>query len=307
MVRDRRNAMKTREQIYIVPCWAGIVFAAVVLSLFVIVYIAHGFGGLPQILVISLVVAGIVALIQTNENLRGIVLYSCHSRPVAAGEDAILEVTLANESDRERIGLRVRIRQGWSLKGEGRIPVLKAGGREVVRITIPTTCRGRFPNPSFWVSSTLPAGLCFSWKVLADRGAYYVYPKPAGQPLAAAFPQEGQSGAGARKGNDDVGGHRPYVAGDLLSRMDWKIFAKSGKLVIRTFVEGDGERVLLRWEDTAPLGHAERRLEQLSFWVSECACAMQPFEMQLDSSPGLLTDKNLPACRIALASFRSPL
>ncbi|MEI6491151.1 MAG: hypothetical protein WCO94_01285, partial [Verrucomicrobiota bacterium] len=96
--------MSTRERIYIVPRWAGFVFAAAVFAIFVLGYFAHGFGGLPQTLVISFVVAGIVALIQTNENLRGVMLVSCQSQPVPVGGEAVLDVQLQNSCDRERLG-----------------------------------------------------------------------------------------------------------------------------------------------------------------------------------------------------------
>lgn len=295
--------MNTRERIYIIPRWAGIVFAGAVLSVFVFGYFARGFGGLPQALVISFVVAGIVALIQTNENLRGIVLISCQSQPVPARGEGILDVTLRNSSDRERLGLRVRLRHGWSLVGDAWIPVLRPGERATVQVRVPPARRGCYPYPPLWISSELPAGLCFSWKVLTGGGQLIVYPRPAGRSLAATSLGEGGGGTETRKGMDDISGHRPYAAGDLISRLDWRVFAKSGKLAVKTFESVGGRRVPLRWEDTAFLGDPEARLEQLSFWVSECARIRQPFELRLGPSSPHLNETNLTACRIALAAF----
>ena len=296
--------MNTRERIYIVPRWAGIVFAGAVFSVFVFGYFAHGFGGLPQALVISFVVAGIVALIQTNENLRGVVIVSCQSQPAPAGGEAVLDVTLRNSSDRERSGLKVRLRRGWALVGDARLPVLRPGERATVRIRIPAARRGCYPHPPLWVSSDLPVGLCFAWKILTDGGQLIVYPRPVGHPLSAAFCSEGESGNKTRKGADEISGHRPYAAGDLVSRLDWRVFAKSGKLVVKTFGGTGGDRLPLRWEDTAFLQDPEARLEQLSFWVSECARTAQPFELRLGDSSRHLNETNLPACRVALAAFQ---
>jgi uncharacterized protein (DUF58 family) len=296
--------MKTSERIYIVPRWAGIVFAAAVFAIFVLGYFAHGFGGLPQTLVISFVVAGIVALIQTNDNLRGVFLVSCISQPVPAGGEVILEATLRNSSARERLGLRVRLREGWRLKGGARVAVLKPGGTGTIRIRVPATRRGCYAHPPLWVSSDLPFGLCFAWKVFAGGGEYVVYPRPVGKPLAAIFSGVGDSGQELRKGADDVSGHRPYAAGDLLSRLDWRVFAKSGKLLVKTFDSVDGRRIPLRWEDTAFLGDPEARLEQLSFWISECARNRQPFELYLGPSFRPLNETNPAACRAALAAFQ---
>jgi len=295
--------MNTSERIYIIPRWAGVVFAGAVFAIFALGYFAQGFGGLPQTLVISFVVAGIVILIQTNENLRGVVLVACQSRPVPAGGEAVLDVTLRNSSDREHFGLKVRLRRGWALVGDGWLPALKPGGIAVVRIRIPVAGRGCYPHPPLWVSSDHPVGLCFAWKVLAGGGQLVVYPRPAGQSLAAHFSGEGDSGKGVRQGVEDISGHRPYAAGDPPARLDWRVFAKSGKLAVKTFEAEVGRRVALRWEDTAFLGDREARLEQLSFWVSECARDNRPFELRLAPSSRPLNETNPDACRTALAAF----
>ena len=296
--------MKTSERIYIIPKWAAVVFAAAVLAIFVLGYFAHGFGGLPQTLVISFVVLGIVALIQTNDNLRGVLLVSCHSQPVPAGDEPVLEVTLRNSSPRERLELKVRLREGWRLVGGAGVGVLKPGATAMLRLRIPATRRGCFPRPPLWVSSDLPFGLCFAWKVFAGGGEYVVYPRPVGKPLAAVISGVGESGQELRHGADDITGHRPYASGDLISRLDWRVFAKSGKLLVKAFEAAGGRRIPLRWEDTAFLGDPEARLEQLSFWISECARNAQPFELHLARSPRNLNETNPTACRIALAAFQ---
>jgi len=293
--------MKARERIYIVPHWAGIVFGALVFALFMAGYFLHGFGGLPQTLVISLVVAGIVALIQTNENLRGVVLVACHSQPAPEGGAVVVEVTFANVSDRDRLGLQARTREGWTLSGGIPLPVLKPGERKTVRFSLPAKVRGRHKNPDIWVSGTFPLGLCFAWKSFSASGEHFVYPRPVGRSFEEGIFRGGGKGTPVWKGSDDVGGHRPYVAGDLLARMDWKVFARSEKLVVKTFEGSGGDRIVLRWEDTAFLDDPEARLRQLSFWISECLGRRKAFELQLPN--GGLSGENLSACRMALAVF----
>lgn len=296
--------MKARERIYIVPHWAGIGFGAGVFALFIAGYFIHGFGGLPQTLVISLVVAGIVALIQTNENLRGVALVSCHSQPVPEGGEVVLEVTFANFSDRDRLGLQVRTRAGWKLSGGASLPVLRPGERKTVRLSLPAKVRGRYENPDIWVSGTFPLGLCFAWKTFSASGVHYVYPRPVGRPFEEVIFNGNGEGVLEQKGTDDVGGHRPYVAGDLLARMDWKVFARSEKLVVKTFEGSGGDRILLRWEDTAFLDDPEARLRQLSFWISECQGRRRIFELHLPS--GGVSGENPTACRVTLATFPRP-
>ena len=170
---------------------------------------------------------------------------------------------------------------------------------------MPVSGRGCYPHPPLWVSSDHPVGLCFAWKVLAGGGQLVVYPRPAGQSLAEYFSGQGEAGNEARKGSEDISGHRPYIAGDPLARLDWRVFAKSGKLAVKTFESPVGRRLALRWEDTAFLGDREARLEQLSFWVSECDRAKQPFELSLGPSSQPLNETNPDACRTALAAFPS--
>lgn len=297
--------MKARERIYIVPHWAGIVLGAAVFAIFGFGYLFHGFGGLPQVLVISLVVAGIAALFQTNENLHGLMLVSCRSRPVPAGGETEFAVTLANLSTHEQTGLQVRTRAGWKLSHGPRIPLLKPGERRTVRLLLPAPRRGRYPNPDIWVASTFPLGLCFAWKNFSGTGNRFVYPQPSGRTLAEVL--QGGGGEGIRavqKGMEDIKDHRPYVAGDPLSRINWKIFAKSSRLVVKTPEGTGGDKIRLRWEDTAFLDDPEARLSQLSLWVSECLADMRPFELQLGALPGHLHERNPDACRIALAIFQ---
>ncbi|TSA31554.1 MAG: DUF58 domain-containing protein [Verrucomicrobiaceae bacterium] len=294
--------MKPAERIYIVPTWAGLILAAVAFSIFVAGYFADGFGSPAQGLVIALVVAGIVAMIRTNENLRGIEITSCRCEPVEAGGDAVLELGVTNTSNRGCLGLKVRFRDRWKLHGTGTIPSLHAGETRTVEVRVPTSRRGGFPVPSIWVSSNLPAGVCFAWKIFPKCGKYHVY--PLGRSWKQAPPGDGpdkEEGREKRTGTEDVSGHRAYEPGDLLARMDWKVFARTGRLAVRSFDAHGAEQLLLRWEDTAFLQSEEDRLDQLSFWVTECLRGRRPFELRLGG--GKFNERNPAACRVALATF----
>ncbi len=290
--------MKPAERIYIVPTWAGLILAAVAFSIFVAGYFADGFGSPAQGLVIALVVAGIVAMIRTNDNLRGIEITSCRSEPAAAGDDVILNLSITNTSNHKRLGLKARFRSGWKLHGTAAIPLLRAGETRTVEVRVPTSRRGEFPTPAIWVSSNQPVGVCFAWKIFSNCGKYHVYPR--GRSWKQSPPEDGgENGKKVRAGTEDASGHRAYEPGDLLARMDWKVFARTGRLAVRTFDSHNAEQMILRWEDTAFLQNDEDRLDQLSFWVSECLRGRRPFELRL----GRGTFRNPVACRVALATF----
>lgn len=302
-------AKRPRERIFIVPRWPGFVFAFVLLCVF-----ALGFGfpttrSLTQTLGIALVVAGLVALIQSNENLRGVSISGCRTTPVAAGEEPVLDLTLRNSSDRERIGLHIREGMRWRIAWRTRprttawLPVLEDGQTAVVRLSLSKARRGRYPVPELWVTSVMPMGICFAWKVFAGTGEYFVYPAPRGIPLEGDGRRGTGTSEGAEGGSEDVSGHRPYEPGDPLSRMDWRVFARSGKVVVRTLEEGSGGEALLRWEDTRFLQDDEARLEQLSYWIAQCVREGRPFRLDLGPYRSDLTSRNVIACYEALATF----
>lgn len=281
---------RRRERIYIVPTIAGLAFAVFLLALFGAGYLAQGLGGPAQILVITLLVAGIVVLFETNDNLRGLEAELQPVAPAPAGSEACLRVAVTNRGSRPRLGLRLRGRSGWRSIGRADIALLAPGETAMVEIPWPADTRGLRPAPPMWLSSTYPAGLCFAWKSFESDQRIPVYPPGRSRRSIAD--------SAALRGAGDVTGHRPYIAGDPPSRVDWKVMAKSGRLAVRDF-EGAG-RMSLCWEDTAFLADAEERLAQMSAWLDECARLGLKFEFQLGSAA--LNERNLEACRFALAA-----
>lgn len=298
-----------RERIYLLPRISGLVFAFFVLLVFALGYVQPGARGLPQVLGIALVVAGIAVLIQSNENLRGVRILRCTSQPVPAGEPVRLEVTVHNAHPTERVGLTVREgwrwREKWRRRNVAPIPLLESGETRTILLPLTPGPRGRFSIPTLWVSSVLPVGLCFAWKAFPDLGTYDVYPVPRGRPWEGDSLDRGRdSGLHARSEGGDVSGHRPYEVGDPPSRLDWRVFARTGNLVVRTREEGGAHAATLRWADTGFLSDPEARLEQLSYWIAQCERENRPFRLDLGDGRTGLTEKDLPACRIALATFR---
>lgn len=304
-------AKKRRERIYLVPRWSGIVFAFLLLLIFALGFAFTEARGLTQTLGIALLVAGVVAMIQSNDNLRGIEITACHSTPTAAGEEPVLELTLRNHAERERTGLQMRRGALWRTAWFRRrsvsasLPVIESGATSTVRLPLPATRRGRHAVPALWACSIMPVGLCFAWKVFPGAGEYFVYPRPRGLPLEPGTGKGRHTGSlSSLTGSEDVSGHRAYEVGDPLSRLDWRVFARSGKLVVRTLEDGSSGEVLLSWDDTRFLDHDEQRLEQLSYWIAQCVREERPFRLELRGASGDLTSRNLTACYEALATFR---
>jgi len=306
-------ARRSRERIYLIPRWPGIAFGFLLLVIFAIGFGAAYFSapnarGVIHTFGVSLIVAGVVAMIQSNENLRGLEILGCRSMPAPAGGKIELELMVRNSSATERTGLQIRPAVRWRRAWRGRvkplawIPVLEPGETKTLRLAWPAPRRGRFPVPDFWICSILPVGLCFAWKVFSGYGDYFVYPLPRGEPLEGSAERGKETGEGPSGGNEDVSGHRPYQPGDPISRMDWRIFARTGEVMVRTLEEGSGGEVTLRWEDTRFLEDPEARLEQLSYWVAQCVREGRPFRLELGRLVSL-NHRNVIGCQEALATF----
>ena len=295
---------KEREHIYIVPHWAGLVFGFLVLVVFSISFVDSGLGWV-RTLGIVLVIAGIVVLIQSNENLRGVEVVGCLCAPCAAGDTAMLELSLFKRSADETIGLKVRPRSRGVRHAEMPVPVMFRGVTTHVRIPVHAPRRGRFPVPQIRVSSVMPAGLCYAWKSFTGLGDYVVYPAPRGRLLGDFASAGNRAGGGVRVGGEDVSGHQPYLPGDPISRIDWRVFARNGKLVSRSRDGAGSGEILLTWGDTDFLTDPEQRLEQLSFWVDQCTREGRRFHLLLDPAGDPISGKDLVACRTALAEFQT--
>jgi len=244
-----------------------------------------------------------VALIQTNDNLRGIDVSLVESPPSEAGRDVSVVLRVCNLSQVDRVGFLVRTAKRKQ-SAPAWIPFLPAGSETTVELRLPPQKRGCFQLPPIRISSVLPMGICFAWKTFADCGTYSVYPLRRGLPLNRRGSGDTGDDLTAPRDDEDVTGHRPHAPGEMASRIDWRIYARTGKLLVRSREGEQGCRLAtLRWEDTAFLSGVEPRLEQLSYWIDECVVAGRAFELVLGSD--VIAGSRRDACLRALAAFEN--
>jgi uncharacterized protein (DUF58 family) len=306
-----RTRAASKERIFIIVHWRGLLFAVFVLAVFGAAHLSPVPQDETQLLGIALVAAGVVILIQSNGNLRGVEVEVLACDPAPAGGLATARLRVRNGSKQDRWGLEVRPWHGlkhWRRSAMVHIPVLKAGQFLDFDLSWSAGSRGVHKLPAVWVASQQPFRLCVSWKTFSSPRELLVYPRPAGRAWKSGLlPGEGdgaKSGSNSAEGGDVIG-HTAYVQGDPISRIDWRIMAKTGKLWVRKLESPQRGRVLLRWEDTSADLHDEARLEQLSFWVDQCLREGCSFRLSL---PALsLADGTSPrACREALARWKQP-
>jgi uncharacterized protein (DUF58 family) len=299
----RPHAAGDERKIFIIFNASGLVFVCFVIAVFMAGRFQNGGGGLPWLLGIALIVAGLTGMIQTNDNLRGIHITKAESDAVPSGSPATISIRVENQSEvmRHALALRIASRHFW--KTCWPLDSLQSGESVLLSIPVPAEKRGVYPFPKLMISTVFPMNICFAWKRFNPEGERVVYPQPRGVPLADVFAVRGFDSIPAKNqgGGDDVTGLRPFLSGDMPSRIDWRIFARNGQMMVRT-LEGGAEEIILTWEDTAFLSDVEDRLQQLSRWIDDCHSAGLAFRLELGANISFSRNQ-IDQCRRALALF----
>jgi uncharacterized protein (DUF58 family) len=288
-----------RRHIYILPTGAGLAFGSVlVLMLIGSLNYQNNLGLLFTFLM------GSVALIAMHHSwfdLLGLQVLVRGGVPVFAGQDADFSIWLADDRNRPRGGVAVRI--GPSASRPADIP---AGGEVAIRVRLPTERRGHQTVHQVQLETRYPVGLFRAWCYARAEARVTVYPQPARltlrPPLAAAYRPNTQGDRGV--GADDFVGFRDYRVGDSLRHLDWKALARERGLVVKQFGGDRAEEVWLDWERLPPLG-VEERVSLLCRQVLDAAENGLSYGLRLPGATIRMRHGELHKhhCLAALASF----
>jgi uncharacterized protein (DUF58 family) len=263
--RPQRGELQlSRRRVYILPAKAGLLFAAVLLTMLLtaINYM------LPMGYALTFLLTGIglVAMLHTWRNLIGITLRPGRVDAVHAGELAEFSLMLHNRAGPDRFAIRIEVPD----TAQTTLVDLAPRAEQLVAIALPTTRRGWLPVPRLKVSSTFPLGLWRTWAWWHPATRVLVYPRPEtpAVPLPISGATVGQA-LGTAMGDEDFSALRPFRDGDPTSRIAWKAVARSGGDALLTiqFDGGPAGDVWLDWQAT-PIGmDDEARLSRLTRWV----------------------------------------
>jgi len=285
------------RQIYILPTRYGVLFAVLVIAVF-IGAVNYG-NNLAFLLAFQLAAVGQIAMHQTWRNLRGLRLSAVPLGRVFAGEAA-------------RFGVRVeapdgRARPAVQIDGGNDSVVLdcRPAGATGGVLHLPTSRRGLAPLGRLTLSTRYPLGLLRAWSYVdSDLGAI-VYPRPAAQCEAPPDPTYGGTEQGSQGvGADDFVGLRGYRPGDAPTRLDWKTLARERGLHTRQFGGDRADRLWLSFEALAPLD-IEQRLAALCRGVLDAERAGRHYGLRLPAEtiePGHGA-RHAERCLTALALF----
>ncbi len=282
---------------YILPTGYGLAFLFLIVDVFTLGYSRssapfHTVG-------LTLIVFGLVSMIQTNSNLQNIVIAVDRCDLGEAGSKTEIQISLRNTTLIPSYNLSVQVDRQFALKTQLDIDELVFHTHFPLSVLCPT--RGIYPLGRIKIFSRGVYGLFYTWRWQSTDSELVVYPSPRG-----TLPLPGGSEGAARRSlnNEDFVGHKPFIAGDSLKHIDWKAYARGSDLLVKNYADQAMEALELKWEHTA--GDIEARLEQLSAWVILMSSTQRPFSLHLPDltiAKGMGEDHDRSALR-ALAAFK---
>lgn len=290
-----------RRRIFIIPSGQGIMFAAVLVVMYLgAVNYALGLGHLLVFLLASL---GMTGMFHGFRNLNGLQIAAGRAEPVFAGETAVFEVVLANPGDKPRLAMALHLAGNCPPSTD-----LAPGEQRAVRIAVPATRRGWLRPGRLRLQSGYPLGLFRAWSYPHPDLRCLVYPTPVTRPLpplcAAAADLSGLHDAGS----EDFAGLRPHSPSDPLRHVAWKAYARdpdNRPLLVKQFAGGAIPELRLDWHTLPKACDREERLSILTGWVQTARQMGMHYTLRLpsgDYGPDA-GDRHADRCLQALALF----
>jgi uncharacterized protein (DUF58 family) len=284
----------------ILPTVYGFAFFTLIVDVFALGFFRNS--GPYHTVGLTLIVLGMVAMIQTNSNMDNVTAEVIQSEPGEETGTACVTVVVRNAQLPARFNISLQTLKKFKLLNTAFIQELKTSGS--VRLEIQCPRRGVYPLQRIKVQSQGYYGLFSAWKWIFTNAKLIVYPKPEGQqPLPAA--DEGERFRYLT--GEDFVGHRLYQPGASLKQVDWKAYARGQPLLLKEFgSRGDGA-LHLRYQDVL-VKETEARLRQLSSWIFACASQNRPYSLELPNVtlPEGSGPEQLRAALFQLARFEEP-
>ena len=305
----------TCRHIYILPTRFGWLYAILLIALLtgaINFSLSLGFA-----MTFLLAGVGSISMLHTWRNLVDLKISTHQTKPVFAGENAIFEYRVQEESNRDRYAIAATFQQN-SLKSKSLgldnkqlvdEPIadyqdIAALSSRIFKLHCRTYKRGWLKAPRIAFASEFPVSFFHVWSYAAVDSQCLIYPAPSvrNQTIPSIDEQGARGQFHNPQGDDDFAGHRDYQYGDSPKRVDWKASSREQGLLTKQF---HGEASSTVWLDFAATTgeNVEARISQLTRWVLDAesnkayyGLRMQNF--QLNPNKG---DVHYHQCLTALA------
>ncbi len=278
-----RSMTLSMQRIYIVPTYAGLQCALLLLVMLVgALNYNLGLGYALTFLLGSCVLADMVA---TARNLAGLQLMPLAATPVFAGATAFFPIQLTAAPRRQHYAIWL----GFQGDGAPR-QHCDAGpsGSTSVLLGAPTTQRGWQPAARIRLVTRFPLGLFRAWSYWQPAQQVLVYPAP--ESPAAPLPQQASDGHGQSQhdssGQEHFAGVRNYQPGDAPRQLAWRQIARHAASdtapLLSKHLTGSAPGRLVFDLATLPAELSlEQQLARLCAWVLAAEAAALPYRLRL--------------------------
>lgn len=263
-----------RRRLYILPTRTGLAFAVLLLLMLVAgLNYANSLALLTTFLLAGL---ALVSMHACHRNLLGLTLADLAAQDGFAGDEAQLQLRLANPGAPVRVGIELQAGAGPAVTC-----AVPANGTVAVQLKIATPLRGAIPVGRILVRTTWPFGLFRGWTWLHVSDTIIVYPRPLGlRPMPAAAGARGGTAPQAAGELDEWATLRAFRDGDSPRQVAWKAYARGAPLLVKEYTASGGAERLFDFSVLAGLD-TELRLSQLAKWLISAAADGERFGLRL--------------------------
>lgn len=266
-----------RRRIYILPTRAGLIFAIVLLAMFI--GATNYANSLAFLLTFTLASVGTLGMWHTQRNLLDVRVSASGAEPVFAGQEARFKIRLENTGGRAKNAVGIRTRSGSPVFAD-----LGPNGAQVLEVRVHASSRGLLRLDRLTAFTNYPIGLFEAWSWVDLDMEAMVYPRPVG--TLDSPPALGGSKAHAGPpliGHDDFDHLRSYHPGDSPKHVAWKASARGSDLLTKRFLDAAGRLQVLDWKDT-PGSDPESKLSQLALWLINADASGIQYALSLPGS-----------------------
>jgi uncharacterized protein (DUF58 family) len=270
--RDSLPINISRRRIYILPTRFGFMLGVILVAMLV--------AGLNYNSNLALAFAflmasmALVTMHHCNRNMLRLSVDATIEVDAFAGREARLEFELRNGSSVERRDIEVRC---LNAAGMGSVAALDS---ETIEVVAAVAERGITRIDQFEMRTRYPFGWFYSWTYVQGSITIYVAPAPVGNRTLPSGAAHGLGSYSEARGDEDFSGLRAYEPGVPLKHMAWKVLARGGEPVVRSYSSLAAQP---EWLDFSALPglSTEARLSQLCLWVLESDAAQRPYGLRL--------------------------
>jgi uncharacterized protein (DUF58 family) len=270
--RDNLPISINRRRIYILPTRFGFMLGAILAAMLIAGLNYNSNLALAFAFLMSSM--ALVTMHHCNRNMLRLSVDATTEVDAFAGREAMLEFELRNGSSVDRRDIEVRCMSGAGMNS------VTAGESATIEVIAPVAQRGVTRISQFELRTRYPFGWFYSWTYVQGSITVYVAPAPLGSRVLPAGSAQGTGSHSDARGDEDFSGLRAYEPGVPLKHMAWKVLARGGEPVVRSYSSLAAQPEWLDWSMLVGLD-TEARLSQLCLWVLESDAAQRPYGLRL--------------------------